>query len=360
MSNKCHHVPLNSARTSGGPEQINNYSSAGIVPYHYDGNNIYFLLGYDPNDQQWKCFGGSKESEDLNNPRNTAYRETVEETCQWPGYNKCYLHLNSDIKPKLYNGRGICIPKSYIDANKNGTWNNFYFISIDKQKWQREFGDNKDDIPVSNIQKNEVNRMKWFTKDEIDKYGQKRKDNPRGQIHAPLFAIIRDHYNDILWVEQSNYHVSQQTYIPQVYKQNKRPLGQNPGDVIYLFKKILKPTAKETILENLKDEFSGSNPTDIDISNNDIVLKFANEIADDSKNHAEYFKQAMKQMFNYDCIQNGHTVTMKKDDFIGLTNFIGISSYNGNSIYNELVNELLSLNNILSIIQQIQNRKQKF
>lgn len=188
----------NSNNTSGDLEQnLNNIEAAGIIPYYIDSlNKCYFLLGYDPHDKCWKYFGGGKENED-HTTRNVAYREMIEETCQEYG-SFCYLDFAlQNIRNDLQNGNTLCIPKL---NQLTGKWNNFYFIKIDINQWLLKHN-NKYDIPVTGIMRNEVNRIKWFSTDEFTEIIKNNLNDAKqtkwlfseGKIHPPIFAIFRDH-----------------------------------------------------------------------------------------------------------------------------------------------------------------------
>lgn len=175
---------------SGGPEKpIRIVGSAGVVPFDIIDSEIQFLLGYDPNDRLWKCFGGGKEKSDTG-PREIAHREVMEEACTEDS-KKCYL--DQSILSKLKKGDGVCIPKAYKDKYNNTIWNNFYFIQMDKQRWVKKFAQDKtDEINVSKIKRNEVTKMKWFDIKTIF------NDQEKFKLHPPLYAIIRDHYKELL------------------------------------------------------------------------------------------------------------------------------------------------------------------
>ena len=51
----------------------------------------------------------------------------------------------------------MCIPKQ---NGQNRQWNNFYFIHIDKTKWENG-------RPMLSIQNNEVNRLEWVRSNEL-------------------------------------------------------------------------------------------------------------------------------------------------------------------------------------------------
>jgi len=185
-------VNPNQAQTSGGFEKsLNEIEAAGIVPYYKDQTSCYFLLGYDPNVNLWKYFGGKKEATD-SNERETAYRETKEEVCLESNEKVCYLPLKTVIFPSLENGTGIVMPKYNNSSQK---WNNFYFIVVDRNIWIQN-NNNQSDIAISGIKNNEVNRMKWFDINEINQL----INNPNhslGKLHPPLIAIFRDHLAQI-------------------------------------------------------------------------------------------------------------------------------------------------------------------
>ena len=186
-------VNHNQNNSSGGHEKsLQEIGASGIIPFNKNKNICYYLLGYDPNQNQWKYFGGAKENTD-NNERQVAYREAKEKTCDLNNINKCYLPLKSIIFPALENGNGFVIPKY---DNQSNYWNNFYFISIDKDIWDKSNGGS--DILIYNIQNNEVNRMRWFTGDEIFVAIENNNIHPTlGKLHAPIIAIFRDHINEI-------------------------------------------------------------------------------------------------------------------------------------------------------------------
>ena len=54
--------------------------SAGVLPYTYFNNTIYFLLGRDRKEETWSDFGGKSEQCDNGKAENTASREFYEET----------------------------------------------------------------------------------------------------------------------------------------------------------------------------------------------------------------------------------------------------------------------------------------
>lgn len=185
MDKKCFTMAMNTNGTSGGPEKIfNEIEAAGIIPFDIVNNECYFLLGYDPNQKQWKYFGGGKEHYDTN-PRQTAFREFKEETCQVGGM--CYLEeFVLPIQDLITNGKALCIPKLNSQSQE---WNNFYFTRIDKKK----FLDNRN---ITGIQNNEVTQMIWFSGSSIsaikDSF-QTTIKHKEGKIHPPIIAIFRDH-----------------------------------------------------------------------------------------------------------------------------------------------------------------------
>lgn len=185
--------PMDNKHQSAGPEQLANWEAAGIIPYDFDSQNSWFLLGFDPHhgQNQWKYFGGGRESQDQN-PRQTALRETIEETCLESNWNSCHLPLKSVINPALTQGNGFCIPKFH---QQTGQWNNFYFIKINKNTWISSHN-SQSDIPVSGIKNQEVSRIKWFSDWDIFDaicYQSAGQISPLGKIHPPLMAIMRDH-----------------------------------------------------------------------------------------------------------------------------------------------------------------------
>lgn len=195
-------VTMNSFQTSGGPEKtkMNDVNGANIIPYTQINGTIIFLLGYDPNESIWKAFGGKKDLTKDTTVRAIAFREVMEESCKYDRINKKYLQNTSflplkQIKDSLNNGNGVVIPK--YDRQRTKLWNNFYFIEIDFDDWKQLTYDNQsnitglNDIRITGIENNEVNRIKWFKNDEI--YGSNKF-----KIHPPLAAIFRDHYNELI------------------------------------------------------------------------------------------------------------------------------------------------------------------
>ena len=142
----------------GGPEE-SGATAAGIIPYYIDASGqVHFLLGlnhYNGQVTTYQYFGGGRESCDVT-IRDCAYREAKEESHN--GANNEYgLPLRTVIHRKLTNGEFMCIPKQ---NGQNRQWNNFYFIHIDKTKWENG-------RPMLSIQNNEVNRLEWFRSNEL-------------------------------------------------------------------------------------------------------------------------------------------------------------------------------------------------
>lgn len=188
----------NGRQTSGGNEKsLLEIEAAGVIPCHYKDNKVYMLLGFDPRQQQWKYFGGGKESID-NNPRSTAYRETIEETCKKTSLYDCYID-KSVIKTALENGNGLCIPKQNTSP-KSMKWNNFYFVKLDIDTNKFKLSNNYE-IDVKGIENDEVIKMKWFNLNELetlkDDTEQIYTKIPSGKIHPPIIGIIRDHIDKI-------------------------------------------------------------------------------------------------------------------------------------------------------------------
>lgn len=176
----------------GGGEQtlMNNVAGGGIIPYHKDTTGVYFLLGRNPV-QVWNWFGGAKENTDTN-PREIAYREAFEEACKIPTIatiTTCYLKFKPDIHNAMENGIGLCIPKQITNTSN---WSNVYFIKIDKQAWiSQNNGKDFVDLPSGTIINNEVDKIKWFTKLEVDNLG-----NSLQPLLGPIFAHA-DLVNDL-------------------------------------------------------------------------------------------------------------------------------------------------------------------
>ena len=89
-----------------------------------------------------------------------AFREAKEECKDKTDYR---LPLD-EIKAALIDGKFYCIPKlKYEDLNGeiiNETWNNMYFIHIDKNEWINKYGKNgKGEVDITN---KEVRKLQWF------------------------------------------------------------------------------------------------------------------------------------------------------------------------------------------------------
>jgi hypothetical protein len=179
-------VPMNEINTVGGVEKDRKeIGSAGIIPYDLINGKLYYLLGFDPYfmQKQWKVFGGGVDKVDKNQ-RETAYREAVEEACDAKTLKKCYFDIKK-IKTDLINGSGVlCVPvlNSHSKSNK---WTNFYFIRINKEKWVQDNSGYDIKIPHNFILRNEVNRMRWFTEEEI-------LDEIVGKIHEPILILFKE------------------------------------------------------------------------------------------------------------------------------------------------------------------------
>ena len=142
----------------GGPEE-SGATAAGIIPYYIDASRqVHFLLGlnhYNGQVTTYQYFGGGREMGDVT-IRDCAYREAKEESHN--GANNTYgLPLRTVIHRKLTNGEFMCIPKQ---NGQNGQWNNFYFIHIDKTRWENGRS-------ILSIQNNEVDRLEWFRSNEL-------------------------------------------------------------------------------------------------------------------------------------------------------------------------------------------------
>jgi|UniRef100_A0A6C0IVK7 hypothetical protein len=142
----------------GGPEE-SGATAAGIIPYYIDASRqVHFLLGlnhYNGQVTTYQYFGGRREMSDVT-IRDCAYREAKEESHN--GANNTYgLPLRTVIHRKLTNGEFMCIPKQ---NGQTGQWNNFYFIHIDKTRWENGRS-------MLSIQNNEVNRLEWFKSNEL-------------------------------------------------------------------------------------------------------------------------------------------------------------------------------------------------
>ena len=67
----------------------------------------------------------------------------------------------------------MCIPKQ---NGQNGQWNNFYFIHIDKTRWENG-------RPILSIQNNEVNRLEWFKSNELPRLPHDLRSIERSAIN---------------------------------------------------------------------------------------------------------------------------------------------------------------------------------
>jgi len=63
-----------------GHRKANGMYAAGVLPYTFYQNTLYFLVGKDIRDNSWSDFGGKAEAEDKDT-LDTAMREFYEETC---------------------------------------------------------------------------------------------------------------------------------------------------------------------------------------------------------------------------------------------------------------------------------------
>ena len=77
----------------------------------------------------------------------------------------CYLTITPDILKAMEFGNGLCVPKQ--DTDLSNKWSNVYFIKIDKQAWISKYGNKFIDIPSGTIKNNEVDRIEWFTENEV-------------------------------------------------------------------------------------------------------------------------------------------------------------------------------------------------
>lgn len=127
------------------------FKGAGVLPYAFNNNKIYFLLGKEHDEKLFSDFGGGRDKDEQ--PFETAYREFVEETMN-------SLKETAKIKNRLQNQKTYFINDDYHtflieiskDDNVIDTYNRIY---SELSKCQ---------CPIGLCEKSE---LKWFTPSEI-------------------------------------------------------------------------------------------------------------------------------------------------------------------------------------------------
>lgn len=127
------------------------FKGAGVLPFAFDKNSIYFLLGRENHEKLFSDFGGGRDKKEQ--PHETAYREFVEETMN-------SLDGNEKIKNELQKTETVFINEGYhtflVEVEKNDTVVTTYNRIFDKLSKCR--------CPVGLCEKSE---FKWFTPSEI-------------------------------------------------------------------------------------------------------------------------------------------------------------------------------------------------
>ena len=117
--------------------------AAGLIPYFYNGVEIYFLLGLERSNQKWSGFvGGSERGE---TKKQTAMREFNEETTLI--FENIPLQLGTPILEKTSTGK-----KVYL-----------YFVKFpEKREYRLNTG-------LTDKKYKEKEKLKWFSLDQIKK-----------------------------------------------------------------------------------------------------------------------------------------------------------------------------------------------
>ena len=129
------------------------FKGAGVLPYAFENNKLYFLLGKEKYEQLFSDFGGGVDHGEK--PYETAYREFVEETMN-------SLKETEEVKRKLYKS------EDQLSYFNQGYYTYLIEISKDDQvvnSYNRIFNNLANcKCPVGLCEKSE---FRWFTPEEI-------------------------------------------------------------------------------------------------------------------------------------------------------------------------------------------------